>query len=111
MQIISLLFLTGGQEGVVLFCEDSSILNLKLDLSDDNDSIWAATTNTHVNKWAVDPSTVTNGKMEEGEERNMDEEEEEEVAITDIDDPQPIFTQPLARIPGQLNTALCYSML
>ena len=78
-------------------------MNLKLDLSDDSSSIWAATTNTHVNKWAVDPSTVTNGKMEEGEERNMEEEEEEEeeVAITDIDDPQPMFTQPLATIPGQ----------
>ena len=96
-----------------MFCEDSSILNLKLDLSDDNGSIWAATTNTHVNKWAVDPSTVTNGKMEEGEERNMDEEEEEEeVAITDIDDPQPIFTQPLATIPGQLNsTVLLYAVM
>ena len=80
-------------------------MNLKLDLSDDSSSIWAATTNTYVNKWAVDPSTVTNGKMEEGEERNMEEEEEEEeeeeVAITDIDDPQPMFTQPLATIPGQ----------
>lgn len=88
-----------------MFCEDSPILNLKLDLSDDSPSIWAATSNTHVNKWAVDPSTVTNGKMEEGEER-QEEMEEEEVAITDIDDPQPIFTQPLATIPGQPNSIM-----
>ena len=92
---------TGGQEGVVLFCEDSPILNLKLDLSDDNDSIWAATTSTHVNKWPVNPSSMSNGKMEDGEEGIMEEEEEEEVAVTDIDDPQPIFTQPLATIPGE----------
>ena len=93
----------GGQEGVVLFCEDSSILDLKLDQSDGENgvSLWAATTNTHVNKWPTDPSTLTNGKMEE-EERNMaeEDEEEEEVGITDIDDPQPIFSQPLALIPG-----------
>ena len=40
--------------------------------------------------------------MEDGE-RNIDElddEEEEEVGITDIDDPQPIFSQPLAVVPG-----------
>ena len=53
---------------------------------------------------------MTNGKMEEGEEKNMDddEEEEEEVAITDIDDPQPIFTQPLATIPGQLHSIVLF---
>ncbi|MCG8622964.1 MAG: hypothetical protein MJE68_13335 [Proteobacteria bacterium] len=80
-----------------MFCEDSSILNLKVDLSDDRGSIWAATTNTHVNKWAV-----------EGVERNTEEEEEEEVAITDIDDPQPLFTQPLATIPGRLKQYSCF---
>ena len=68
-----------------------------MDLSDDRGSIWAATTNTHVNKWAV-----------EGVERNTEEEEEEEVAITDIDDPQPLFTQPLATIPGRLKQYSCF---
>ena len=86
---------------MVLFCEDSPILNLKLDPSDDNTSLWAATTNTPVNKWPVShPDNITNGKMEEGEEI---EEVEEDICITDIDDPQPLFTQPLATIPGQIS--------
>ena len=87
---------------MVLFCEESSILNLKLDPSDDCTSIWAATSSTHVNKWPVDPSNMTNGKLsEEEEEEGGEMEVEEDIGITDIDDPQPLFTQPLATVPGE----------
>lgn len=72
-------------------------MNLKLDPGDDYASIWAATTSSYVNKWPVDPASMTNGKMDEGEEM----EEEEDIGITDIDDPQPLFTQPLATVPGE----------
>ena len=41
----------GGQEGVLLFCEESPILDLALDPLDNQQSLWVATTNTHVNKW------------------------------------------------------------
>ena len=41
----------GGQEGVLLFCEDAPILDLALDPCDNFESIWVATTNTWVNKW------------------------------------------------------------
>ena len=82
----------------MLFCEDSPILNLQLDPTDNCLSIWAATTSTHVNKWPVDPGSITNGEEEEG--RDMDEEEDGE--ITDIDDPQPLFTHHLASIPGKI---------
>lgn len=87
---------------MVLFCEESSILDLKLDPSDDCTSIWAATSSTHVNKWPVDPSSMTNGKLsEEEEEEGGEMEVEEDIGITDIDDPQPLFTQPLATVPGE----------
>ena len=81
----------------MLFCEDSPILNLQLDPTDNCLSIWAATTSTHVNKWPVDPGSMTNGEEEEG----MEVDEEENGGITDIDDPQPLFTHPLASIPGK----------
>ena len=86
---------------MVLFCEESAILDLKLDPSDNCTSIWAATTSTHVNKWPVDPASMTNGKMSEGEEEEGEMEVEEDVGITDIDDPQPLFCQPLATVPGE----------
>lgn len=75
-------------------------MDLQLDPTDNNASIWAATTSTHVNKWPVDPSSLANGRLDEEEEMD-DEEEEEDIGITDIDDPQPLFTQPLASLPGQ----------
>lgn len=81
----------------MLFCEDSPILNLQLDQTDSCLSIWAATTSTHVNKWPVDPDSMTNGEEEEG----MEVDEEEDAGITDIDDPQPLFTHPFASIPGK----------
>ena len=40
----------GGQEGVLLFCEDAPILDLALDPCDNFESLWVATTNTWVNK-------------------------------------------------------------
>ena len=96
--------ITGGQDGVVLFCEESPILDLQLDPTDD--SIWAATTSTYVNKWPVDSGSMTNGEGLEGEE-GMEVDEDEDVGITDIDDPQPLFTQPIASIPGQKNKLSC----
>ena len=41
----------GGEEGVLLFCEESPILALALDPLDSQQSLWVATTNTHINKW------------------------------------------------------------
>ena len=39
----------GGQEGVLLFCEESPILDLALDPLDNQQSLWVATTSTYVN--------------------------------------------------------------
>ena len=41
----------GGEEGVLLFCEESPILALALDPLDSQQSLWVATTSTHINKW------------------------------------------------------------
>ena len=45
------LLVAGGEEGVLLFCEESPILALALDPLDSQQSLWVATTNTHINKW------------------------------------------------------------
>lgn len=83
---------TGGQEGVLLFTEANPVLSLALDTSGSCDSLWVATTATHINKWPIDIHKGNGFR---------DEEEEEEVAITDIDDPTPFFTKPIATIEGK----------
>lgn len=40
-----------SQESTLLCCEETSVLKLCLDPADDYQSIWVATSNTHVNKW------------------------------------------------------------
>ena len=40
-----------SQESTLLCCEETSVLDLCLDPTDNYHSLWVATTNTHVNKW------------------------------------------------------------
>lgn len=87
-----------GQEGVLLFTEDHPVLDLAIDDSGSCDSLWVATTATHINKWPIDPLKA-NGFGGEGEELSG-EDEEEEVGVTDIDEPTPYFTKPISTIPG-----------
>lgn len=92
----------GGDEGLVLFTEDSPILDLALDTSGSCHALWVATTATHVNKWPVDPSKANGFNNVEG----AGSSEEEEGGITYIDEPAPIFSQPIAVLPGQVHSVL-----
>jgi len=86
-----------GEEGVLLFTEASPVLSMALDTSGSCDSLWVATTSTHVNKWPIDIHKANGFGDDETDEGN---EESEEDGITDIDDPTPFFTKPIATIPG-----------
>ncbi|XP_064382723.1 WD repeat-containing protein 48-like [Halichondria panicea] len=85
-----------SQESTLLFCEESPILSLALDTSGGTDSLWVATTDTSINKWSVDPKLL----IEEGDGLVSGEESEEEVVITNIDEPTPFITKPVATLPG-----------
>ncbi len=80
-----------------MFCEESPILSLALDTSGGTDSLWVATTDTSINKWSVDPKLL----IEEGDGLVSGEESEEEVVITNIDEPTPFITKPVATLPGE----------
>lgn len=87
--------LLGGEEGLILFTEEHPILDISLDTSGSCDSLWVATTATHINKWPVDPNKA-NGFCAGSE--------EEETKVTYIDDePAPVFSKPIASIPGKVN--------
>lgn len=92
------IFFSGGDEGLVLFTEDSPILDLVLDTSGSCDALWVATTATHVNRWPVDPCKA-NGFDVEGVGSSAEEEEEEGITYID-DEVAPVFTKPIATLPG-----------
>ncbi len=76
--------------------EASPILDLALDTSGSCTALWVATTATHVSKWPVDASKA-NGFAVEGAGSSA---EEEEVGITYVDEPTPLFVKPIATLPG-----------
>lgn len=86
----------GGQEGVLLFSEDSPILSLALDTTNNTESLWVATTNTYINKWSVDPNLM----VEADSDMVNGEGSEEDLMITDVDEPTPLFTKPISTLPG-----------
>lgn len=78
-----------------MFSEKSPILSLALNKS--CDALWVATTDTSINKWSVDPNLM----IEEGEDNVVNgEESDEETVVTNIDEPTPFFTKPIATLPG-----------
>ena len=88
---------------MVLFTEDCPVLDLALDSTGSCPALWVATTATHVNKWPVDVSKANGFNGVEGV---AGSEEEEDTGITYIDEPAPIFSQPIAVLPGQLSLSL-----
>ncbi len=76
--------------------EDAPILDLVLDHSGRCESLWVATTATHVNKWPIDPNKPNGFHSDE---EDLSEEEGRVTAIDD--DPPPFFTKPIATLPGQ----------
>ena len=97
IRINTIFYLAAGQESTLVFCEDSPILSLALDTSGATDSLWVATTDTSINKWSVDSNLM----VEEGNGLVSGEESEEEVVVTNIDEPTPFFTKPVATLPGE----------
>ena len=87
----------GGEEGTLLFTEDSPVLDLALDTTGSCNSLWVATTATSVNKWPVDPNKGNSFYMNGA----SSGEEEEDLGITDVDEPTPLFFKPIATIPGK----------
>ena len=90
-------FSLGGQEGFLLFTEDAPILDLTLDNTGSCESLWVATTATHLNKWPINPNKA-NGFYDEEVELS----EEEDLGVTDIDEPTPYFSKPITTLPGKL---------
>ena len=87
---------------MILFTEENPILDLALDSSGSCEALWVATTATHINKWPVDPNRVNGFEMEVV--APSEEEEEEEGGITYIDDDvPPVFSKPIATLPGIIN--------
>lgn len=80
-----------------MFSEDSPVLSLALDHSYGLDSLWVATTNTAVNKWCIDSTLATEPDSEMANGATS----EEELIVTDVDEPTPLFTQPVSTLPGQ----------
>ena len=72
------------------------MLDLALDASGASNSLWVATTATHINKWPIEPHKV-NGF--EDESAGLSGEEEGE-GVTDMDESAPYFTKPIATILG-----------
>jgi WD repeat-containing protein 48 len=68
-----------------LFTEDAPIIRLTLDPIDNTPSIWAATTNTHINKWPI---------VTDEEDPQLNEE-----VVTDLDNIETSL-KPIVTIPG-----------
>ncbi|XP_065897763.1 WD repeat-containing protein 48-like isoform X2 [Dysidea avara] len=74
-----------AQESTLLFCEDSSVLRLCLDPTDDYHSIWVATSNTHINKW---PTELVPVETADNDDDN------------DNEDASPLHCKPVDTLPG-----------
>ena len=97
--LLNRLAIPGGEEGFLLFTESAPILDLTLDTTGSCPALWVATTATHLHKWPVDPNK-SNGFATEVSSGEEEEEEEEEVEVTYIDEPAPLFSKPIATLPG-----------
>ena len=62
-----------------------------------------ATTDTAVNKWSVDPNLMVDG--DDGMMNGVNS--EEDLVITDIDEPSPMFTKPVSTLPGKYTVHAC----